>query len=147
MARARVGGRVATRRVLIVDDEAEVRSALADILRAMRYEDTLEVVEASDGQEGLNAVLARRPDMILLDLQMPRVSGLALLKQIHEVDRRLPIVVITATRDTKMAAEALGEGAVAYLPKPFDPRHVEMLVATYLDATKRPPEKPADPPR
>jgi len=73
-----------------VDDEAEVRSALADIVRAMRYTDILEVAEASDGHEGLNAVVAQRPDLILLDLQMPRVSGLALLKQIHEVDRRPP---------------------------------------------------------
>jgi len=138
---------MATRRVLIVDDEAEVRSALADILRAMRYTDTLEVAEASDGQEGLDAVLAQRPDLILLDLQMPRVSGLALLKQIHQADRRLPVIVITATQDTQLAAEALGQGAVAYLPKPFDPRHVEMLVATFLDATKRPPAKPPDTPR
>ncbi|HEY7651571.1 MAG TPA: response regulator [Methylomirabilota bacterium] len=133
---------MATRRVLIVDDEAEVRSALADILRAMRHADPLEVGQASDGQEGLNAVVAQRPDLILLDLQMPRVSGLALLKQIHQADRRLPIIVITATQDTKLAAEALGHGAVAYLPKPFDPRHVEMLVATFLDSTKRPPAKP-----
>jgi DNA-binding NtrC family response regulator len=133
---------MATRRVLIVDDEAEVRSTLADIVRAMRYADTLEVGEASDGQEGLNAVVAQRPDLILLDLQMPRVSGLALLKQIHQADRRLPVIVVTATQDTKLAAEALSNGAVAYLPKPFDPRHVEMLVATFLDSTKRPPEKP-----
>ncbi len=137
---------MATRRVLIVDDEAEVRSALADILRAMRYADPLEVAEASDGQAGLSSVVAQRPDLILLDLHMPRVSGLALLKQIHQVDRRLPIIVVTATQDTRMAAEALREGAVAYLPKPFDPRHVEMLVATFLDSTTRPPAKrPARP--
>jgi DNA-binding NtrC family response regulator len=134
---------MATRRVLIVDDEAEVRRALADILRAMRYADTLDIGEAADGQEGLNAVVAQRPDLILLDLHMPRVSGLALLKQIHQADARLPIIVITATQDTKMAAEALGSGAVAYLPKPFDPRHVEMLVATFLDSTKRSPAKPS----
>jgi len=138
---------MATRRVLIVDDEADVRSALADILRAMRYADTLQVVEAADGQEGLSAVVAQRPDLILLDLQMPHMGGLALLKQIHQADRRLPIIVITATQDTRMAAEALGSGAVAYLPKPFDPRHVEMLVATFLDTTKRPPAKPPDTPR
>ena len=134
---------MATRRVLIVDDEAEVRRALADIVRAMRYRDALEVAEASDGQQGLSAALAQRPDVILLDLHMPRVSGLDLLKQIHQADRRLPIIVITATQDTKLAAEALGEGAVAYLPKPFDPRHVEMLVATFLDSTPRLPAKPS----
>lgn len=77
---------------------------------------------------------ARRPELILLDLQVPHVGGLALLKQIHQADRRLPIIVITATQDTRMAAEALGNDAVAYLPKPFDPRHVEMLVATQAGA-------------
>ncbi len=138
---------MATRHVLIVDDEADVRGALADIVRATPYADTLQVAEASDGQEGLSAVVAQRPDLILLDLQMPRVSGLALLKQIHQADRRLPIIVITATPDTQMAAEALGNGAVAYLPKPFDARHVQMLVATFLDATKPPPAKPPDAPR
>lgn len=138
---------MATRRVLIVDDEADVRRALADILRAMRYGDRLQVAEAADGQEGLSAAVAQRPDLILLDLQMPRVSGLALLKQIHEGDRRLPIIVITATQNTKLAAEALASGAVAYLPKPFDPRHVEMLVATFLDTTKPPPAKAPDAPR
>lgn len=105
------------------------------------------VAEASDGQEGLSAVVARRPDLILLDLQMPHVGGLALLKQIHQADRRLPIIVITATQDTRMAAEALGNDAVAYQPKPFDPRHVEMLVATFLDTAKRAPTKPPDTPR
>ncbi len=113
----------------------------------MRYADTLQVAEASDGQEGLSPVVAQRPDLILLDLQMPHVGGLALRKQIHQADRRLPIIVITATQDTRMAAEALGNGAVAYLPKPFDPRHVEMLVATFLDTAKRAPTKPPDTPR
>jgi CheY-like chemotaxis protein len=133
---------MATRRVLIVDDEADVRSALADILRAMRYSEPLETEGAADGQAGLDAVVRQLPDLVLLDLQMPRMDGLALLRQIRRVDRRLPIIVVTATADTRLAAEALREGAVAYLPKPFDPRHVEMLVTTFLDAPKR-PTKPA----
>ncbi len=133
---------MATRRVLIVDDEADVRGALSDILRAMRYPDALELEGAADGQAGLDAVVRQLPDLVLLDLQMPRMDGLTLLRQIHRVDRRLPIIVVTATADTKIAAEALREGAVAYLPKPFDPRHVEMLVTTFLDSTKR-SEKPS----
>ncbi len=64
---------MATRRVLSVDDEAEVRSALTEILRTMRGTDPLEIEGAADGQAGLDAG-------ILLDLQMPRMSGLTLLK-------------------------------------------------------------------
>ena len=56
---------MAIRRVLIVDDEAEVRSALTDILRAMRYTDTLEIEAVADGQAGLDAVVRRLPDLIL----------------------------------------------------------------------------------
>ena len=108
---------MAIRRVLIVDDEAEVRSALTDILRAMRYTDTLEIEAVADGQAGLDAVVRRLPDLVLLDLQMPRMSGLTLLKQIHDVESRVPVIVISATDDSKVAAEALRGGAVAYIPK------------------------------
>ena len=133
---------MAARRVLIVDDEALVRKTLSDILRAMRYSDTLEVEEASGGREGLDAVVRQRPDLVLLDLQMPGMGGLALLKQIREVEPRLSVIVISATQENTMSSEALRNGAVAYLPKPFDPRHVEMLVATFLDSTKPQPPKP-----
>lgn len=133
-------GTMATRRVLVVDDEADVRKTLTDILRAMRYGEPLEIEEAPGGREGLDAVVRQRPDVVLLDLQMPRMDGLALLKQIRDVEPRLPVIVISATQENSMSAEALRNGAVAYLPKPFDPRHVEMLVATFLDSTKsRPP--------
>ncbi|HEX9748020.1 MAG TPA: response regulator [Methylomirabilota bacterium] len=132
---------MATRRVLIVDDEADVRKTLTDILRAMRYAETLEIEEVPDGREGLDAVVRQRPDLVLLDLQMPRMDGLALLKQIREVEPRLPVIVISGTRENKMSSEALRHGAVAYLPKPFDPRHVEMLVTMFLDSTRpRPPQ-------
>lgn len=132
---------MATRRVLIVDDEPDIRKTLTDILRAMRYPDALEIETAPDGQEDLDAVVRQRPDLVLMDLQMPRMGGLTLLKMIRDAEPRLPIVVITATEDPKTSAEALRGGAVAYLPKPFDPRHVEMLVTTFLDTVKRAEEK------
>jgi CheY-like chemotaxis protein len=127
---------MASRRVLIVDDEADVRKTLTDILRAMRYPEPLEIEAAADGHDGLDAVVRQRPDLVLLDLQMPRMNGLMLLKQIRDVEPRLPVIVISATQENKLSSEALRQGAVAYLPKPFDPRHVEMLVATFLDSTK-----------
>lgn len=106
------------RRVLIVDDEADVRKTLSDILRAIRYPDPLALEEASNGREGLDAVVRQRPDLVLLDLQMPGMGGLALLKQIHEAEPRLSVIVISATQDNKLSAEALRSGAVAYLPMP-----------------------------
>jgi DNA-binding response OmpR family regulator len=133
---------MATRRVLIVEDEPDVRKTLTDILRAMRYAEPLEIEGVPDGREGLDAVVRQRPDLVLLDLQMPRMNGLALLKEIREIEPRLPVIVISGTEENKMSAEALRNGAVAYLPKPFDSRHVEMLVTTFLDSTKPRPPKP-----
>jgi DNA-binding NtrC family response regulator len=72
------------------------------------------------------------------------MGGLAALKQMRTAEPRLPVIVITSAQDTSTSAEALREGAVAYLPKPFDPRHVEMLVATFLDSTKRRETKSAN---
>jgi CheY-like chemotaxis protein len=135
---------MAKRRILIVDDEAEVRKMLSDILRGMRYPDGLEIEAAPDGQEAVDAVVRQRPDLVLLDLYMPRMGGLAALKQMRTAEPRLPVIVITSAQDTSTSAEALREGAVAYLPKPFDPRHVEMLVATFLDSTKRRETKSAN---
>jgi len=129
------------RRVLRVEDEADVRKTLTDILRAMRYAEPLEIEGVPDGRDGLDAVVRQRPDLVLLDLQMPRMDGLALLKQIREIEPRLPVIVISGTQENKMSSEALRHGAVAYLPKPFDLRHVEMLVTMFLDSTKpRPPQ-------
>ena len=88
----------------------------------------------ADGQAALDSVVRQRPDLILLDRQVPRMSGLTLLKHIREVESHVPIIVISATDDTKVTAEALRHGAVAYIPKPFDARHVEMLVTTFLDS-------------
>jgi DNA-binding NtrC family response regulator len=70
------------------------------------------------------------------------MGSLSLLKQIREAEPRLSVIVISATQDNKLSAEALRSGAVAYLPKPFDPRHVEMLVTTFLDPGKPRSSKP-----
>jgi CheY-like chemotaxis protein len=122
-----------------------VRKALADILRAMRYPDPLEIEELADGQAALDSVVRQRPELILLDLHRPRMSGLTLLKHIRDVETRVPIIVVSATEDSKVAAETLRYGAVASLPKPFDPRHVETLVATFLDSAPRRGTKPTAP--
>ena len=74
-----------------------MRKTRTDILRAMRYSNGVEMDEAANGREGVDAVVRQRPDLVLLDLQMPGMSGLALLKQIRDVEPRLPVIVIRAT--------------------------------------------------
>jgi len=130
---------MATRRVLIVDDEPDIRKTLTDILRAMRYPDALEIETAPGGQEGLAAVVRQPPDLVLMDLQMPRMDGLTLLKMIRDAEPRLPIVVITATDDPKTSAEAPGRRgrvpaqAVRSTPR-GDARH---HVPRYREACRR----------
>lgn len=134
---------MARRRVLIVEDEPDVRRTLADIVRAMRHAVAPEIEAVPDGEQGLNAILRQLPDLVLLNLHLPRLSGLELLKQIRRVAPHLPVIVVTATQDTEVAAAALRAGAAAYLPKPFDGRYVETLVATFLGTGKpRPPPAP-----
>ena len=118
-----------TKRVLIVDDEPPVVEVLKDFFRQFRHENTYETESAKDGAEALIVLLRGKFDLILLDMHMPRMGGLELLKQIRGLGVSVPIIMITANADTRAAAEALGGGVFAYIPKPFDIRHLDHLVA------------------
>ena len=104
------------RRVLIVDDDADLRGAMADILAA----EGMTVLEAADGYEGLRRAREERPDLILLDLAMPRMDGFGFRAQ-QRADAALasiPVVVVSAS-DSPQVNEF---GAAGYLHKPFDLR-------------------------
>ena len=117
------------KRVLIVDDEPPVLEVLKDFFRQFRHPDTYETSSAKDGAEALIVLLRGQFDLILLDMHMPRMGGLELLKQIRGLGVNVPVIMITANADTRAAAEALGSGVFAYIPKPFDIRHLDHLVA------------------
>ena len=117
------------KRVLIVDDEAPVVEVLKDFFRQFRHENSYETESAKDGAEALIVLLRGKFDLILLDMHMPRMGGLELLKQIRGLGVNVPVIMITANADTRAAAEALGGGVFAYIPKPFDIRHLDHLVA------------------
>ena len=116
-----------TKRVLIVDDEAPVVEVLKDFFRQFRHENSYETESAKDGAEALIVLLRGKFDLILLDMHMPRMGGLEMLKQIRGLGVNVPIIMITANADTRAAAEALGGGVFAYIPKPFDIRHLDQL--------------------
>ena len=102
---------------------------LKDFFRQFRHDNTYETESARDGAEALIVLLRGKFDLILLDMHMPRMGGLELLKQIRGLGVNVPIIMITANADTRAAAEALGGGVFAYIPKPFDIRHLDHLVA------------------
>jgi DNA-binding NtrC family response regulator len=115
------------RRLLVVDDETEV----ADVLKE-HFEATYDVDTAPDGKKALKLIRARRPDLILLDIQMPGLNGLEVMKRIQTVDPKPVVIVVTADTDTDVAAQAMTQGAFSYVPKPFDFQYLDHLVAVAL---------------
>ncbi|HET6370148.1 MAG TPA: response regulator, partial [Nitrospiria bacterium] len=103
------------KRILIVDDEPSVRESLKVLLKR-DYE--LHTVEG--GEEALEAVSRFTPHLMLLDLVMPRVDGMTVLRTLREQGQTFPIIMLTATRMLKTAVEAMKSGASDYLTKPFD---------------------------
>ena len=106
--------------ILIIDDEASLRQTLARILQRAGYE----VTTAANGKDGLSLVTEHPFDLLYLDIRMPDVSGLELLKTIHTKFPDLPVILFTAQPDLNSAVEALRRGATDYLLKPLKPQAV-----------------------
>jgi len=106
-------------RVVLVDDHALVRSGLAQLLEAV---DDIEVVGmASDGSEAAAVVLETRPDVVLMDLQMPGVDGVTATREIVASDSDAQVVVLTSYSDSERIIAALDAGAVGYMLKDAEP--------------------------
>ena len=120
--------------ILVVDDEPSI----VDLVRFTLEDGDVRVVEASDGAEAL--VLARRikPDLILLDVQMPRLDGLEVCRQLRREPAfaRAPIVLLTAAGQEADRARGLGAGADEYLTKPFSPLALLALVEALVPETR-----------
>ncbi|WP_437275760.1 sigma-54 dependent transcriptional regulator [Sorangium sp. So ce375] len=103
-------------RVLVVDDEASARSGLEKLLRQEGYT----VDTAADGVEALEVAAERPPDIVVTDLKMPKMDGVALIGKLREQDPALPVIVVTAFGDVSSAVQAMRAGAEDYLTKPVD---------------------------
>jgi DNA-binding NtrC family response regulator len=102
--------------LLIVDDEPDLRW----VLRGLFEDEGFEVQEAGDGQEALQIVERREPDVVLSDMRMPHVSGLQLLRELRARKPELPVILLSAVEDLATAVDAIKEGAFDYQAKPFD---------------------------
>jgi DNA-binding NarL/FixJ family response regulator len=109
-------------RVMLVDDHAVVRSGLAQLLGGA--EDIEVVGQAGDGLEAVQLVRSTRPDVVVMDLQMPRMDGVEATKVILQEDPSVEIVVLTSFSDSARIVAALDAGAVGYLLKDADPDDV-----------------------
>lgn len=115
--------------VLIIEDAAEMRAFLRDaVLKPAGYR----VLTASDGEEGLERALLDKPDVILLDLMLPRLSGLSLLNLLQEQDCCIPTIVLTAYGSEQEILEAFRLGAKDFLQKPFSVDEVWAAIETAL---------------
>jgi DNA-binding response OmpR family regulator len=125
----------AQRSVLVVDDHAPMRTLCRVNLEAAGFR----VFEAADGDEALAAVGADRPDVILLDIMMPRVSGWEVAAALiaDRTTDRIPIIFITARSGVPDRIRALELGAREYLTKPFDPAGLATTVTRVLDQIDR----------
>ena len=122
-------------RILVVDDEPSIVRLVKATLAAKGYD----IAEAFDGQEALVQVKLHRPDLILLDIMMPRMDG-------NEVRKRLladpatcdiPVIHLSAVGDFEKQHQALAEGVTDYIVKPFSPADLAERVASMLDPKKR----------
>ena len=117
-----------TRRLLIVDDEPLILEVLSEHFSPEYVVDT-----ALNGADALGAILRARPDVVMLDINMPRMNGVQVLKDIKQIDDSIAVIMVTANEQVAMAAEALRNGAFGYVPKPFDFRYLDHMLATILD--------------
>jgi DNA-binding NtrC family response regulator len=132
-------------RILIVDDEPNVRLMLRIALEAARYE----VIEAEDGAAAL-ARLRKDPqacDLVVLDLLMPRMDGMELLRQLRASGLVVPVVILTAHGSIPEAVEAMKLGAIDFLTKPITPETLRRVVAEVIARHTAAPqaEAPAPP--
>ena len=103
-------------KILIADDSDAIRLVLKDILSIGDHDIAAEAV---DGEESVTLYKEVRPDLILLDLAMPKKDGLSVVKEIISIDPDAKIILITASDDQKIIQECLSHGALSYISKPF----------------------------
>lgn len=117
--------------ILVVDDNPDVRLALTTLLEDEGYE----VAEADDGDVGLEAARERKPDLILLDLMMPRMNGFETLRELKRDEglSDIPVVVLTARRGSEDMTLAKALGATDYLNKPWNDGGLETAVRNALE--------------
>ncbi|MFL5419782.1 MAG: sigma-54-dependent transcriptional regulator [Myxococcales bacterium] len=120
---------MAKQRILVVDDEANARAALRTILSEEGYE----ISEAADGEEGLARIEEWSPDLVLADVRMPRMNGLALLRKAKETGAEASFIMMTAFASIETAVEAVKAGAENYLVKPLDVSAVLVFIAKALE--------------
>ena len=120
------------RTLLVIDDEPNIVYSFKSTLTSSQ----LSVVSASTAREGIELIKSKRPDVVMLDVRLPDLSGLQAYERIRQIDERLPVIVMTAFAKTETAIEAMRLGAFEYLVKPVDLGRLREIVAKALEVSR-----------
>ena len=110
--------------ILVVDDDPDIREVLRDRLESLGCR----VLLAPSGQAGIELLEKQSPQMVLLDIEMPGMNGLEVLKEIRRREIDVTVVMITAYGTVDRAVQAMKDGAYDFIPKPFEPDHIALIV-------------------
>jgi CheY-like chemotaxis protein len=124
-----------TKRILIVDDDPAVVEILCAYFERAGHNCTVET--ALDGVGAVASVRRAPPDLVLLDIRMPGMDGLAVLREIRSIDRGIKVIMLTALPGSA-GGDALRLGAFAYIPKPMDFAYLNTLIPLALDQPRTP---------
>ena len=113
-------------RIMIADDSDAIRLVLSDILTIGEHEVVGEAVDGADAVEKYSEI---KPDILLLDLAMPKKDGLTVVREVIENDSNAKIILITASDNQKVIHDCLNAGAIAYISKPFDFDNVLKIIS------------------
>lgn len=126
-------------RILIVEDETPMRTALADLFASENYR----VLTAADGESGLSRALDEKPDLIVLDVMMPKLDGFALCGELRRLANDVPVLMLTAKGQVEDRVTGLDAGADDYLVKPFSTVELLARVRALLRRMERKTKLPA----
>ena len=122
-------------KVLVIDDEAPIRLLCRVNLEA----EGMEVIDAADGESGVELARRERPDLVLLDVMMPRLDGWCVAQKLveDELTKEIPIIFLTALAEVRDRARGLDIGGVGYVTKPFNPLELAPLIESLLERIRR----------
>jgi two-component system, NtrC family, response regulator AtoC len=118
--------------ILVIDDEFDTREVLKDRLESLNYR----VLTAETGKEGLEQLERQSPHLVLLDIALPDMNGLEMLGEIRKREHDITVVMITAYGTIERAVRAMKQGAYDFIPKPFEPDHIALIVGKALEREK-----------